>query len=110
MKGKPPNPLRDEIRAAYLAGERQTDISRRLGVTIKAVHWNIQDLRRDRSAKGPMMQIGRSGIKNNLTQQQKRTLETLAKEWGCETLSEAATEILRDYLDEDYQKKMAGRT
>jgi hypothetical protein len=110
MKGRPPNPLRDKIRAAYLAGEQQIDISKRLGVTIKAVHWNIQDLPRSQcAAKGPMMRIGKSGIKNNLTQQQKRTLETLAKEWGCKTLSEAATEILRDYLDEDHQKKLAGR-
>jgi hypothetical protein len=100
MKGSPPNPLRDEIRAAYIAGEPQIDISRRLGVTVKAVHWNTQDLPRNYTIQGPMMPIGKMGVKNGLTWQQKRRLQSLAEKWECETLSEAALEILRDHLEE----------
>jgi len=99
--GSPPNPKRDEIRAAYLAGERQYHIAARLGVSEKAVQWNTQDLPRNHiAAKGELMRIGALGIKTGLTTPQKRKLEAMAKKWGCKSLSEAAMEIVRDYLEE----------
>jgi hypothetical protein len=101
--GSPPNPHRDEIRNSFLNGERKCDIARRLGISDKAVYYNTKDLPPSfeiNPAKGTMMRNGKLGIKEHLSQEQKRKLEKMAREWGCETLAEAALEILRDALEE----------
>jgi hypothetical protein len=46
------------------------------------------------------MAAGHINWRGGFTVEQLRTLEKLAREWGCDTLSETASEILRDYLDE----------
>ena len=46
------------------------------------------------------MPIGSCRLGAALDPSQLHTLQHMAKTWGCETLSEAAIEILRDHLDE----------
>lgn len=101
--GKPPNPHRDEIRRVYLEGERKKDISKRLGVSIKTVAIATADLPPAKEINPPMgtvKPLGKIGLKDHLTQDQKRRLDVLATKWECETLAEAALEILRDALEE----------
>lgn len=101
--GSPPNPHRDEIRRAYLSGERKKDIAKRLGLSDKAISWNTQDLPPAKEINPPIgtvKPLGKIGLKDHLTQDQKRRLDALATKWECETLAEAALEILRDALEE----------
>lgn len=101
--GKPPNPKRNEIRSAYLAGERKCEISERLGVSIKVVVWNTRDLPPAaviNPPRGKALPLGKFGLKENLTYEQLLKLDDLARKWGCGTRGEAAIEILRDALEE----------
>jgi len=59
-----------------------------------------ENLPRKRRTYRDGMAIGSCRLGSALDASQLCTLERQAKLWGCETLSEAAIEILRDYLDE----------
>lgn len=108
QSGRKPNPKRDEMRAMYLGGARRVDIERALGVSASAVAYHTRDLprvrpyssRTYRSRKNLALPAGQFGLLTNLEQRQLVVLDNLAIKWGCETLSEAALEILRDALEE----------
>lgn len=56
-----------------------------------------------RSPRGvyrPAINFGYVALRENLNHAQCAALERLAKDWGCETLAEAAIEILRDHLEQ----------
>ena len=55
----------------------------------------------NKTREEPILQVSRIVLRKDLNKQQVSTLERMALEWGCETLAEAAVEILRDYLDEN---------
>lgn len=103
-----PNPKRDEIRSMYLAGGSRAVIARALDVTEWVVRHHTSDLPRARpyadpaylARKGIRLPVGVFGLLTDLTPEQAKKLEDMAIKWQCETLAEAALEILRDGLEE----------
>jgi hypothetical protein len=59
-----------------------------------------ENLPRKRRTYQKAMPMGGCRLGTALSPDQLYTLADLAKEWDCQTLSEAAIEILRDHLDE----------
>ena len=99
--GAKPHPLKGEIARLYDSGVTRTAISERLGVSINTVrHYTRDRILLDKFASMP---FGNICISRNLTAAQVVTLDKLARKWGCKNLSEAALEILRDYLEEQEQ-------
>jgi hypothetical protein len=50
---------------------------------------------------GISRKVGKVAFRKVLSREQLVALDRLAEKWGCETLTEAAVEIIKDVLEED---------
>lgn len=83
------------------------DIEREFGfvTSAKNIHqyaWreSLPIATKQKQLDNPAIPFGQMKLKGGLTYEQARKLEAMALKWGCETIAEAALEILRDKLEE----------
>jgi uncharacterized protein YjcR len=102
MPGRPPNPQRQEIRDLYAAGHRKVDIADKLGLSIKAVAWNTQDME-PVAARMEVTLNGRRlrdvGVKRgNVSQLSPETMEWLVSNTrGNDTIMQTFDKLVRNH-------------
>lgn len=102
---RPRNPNADDIRNDYLSGMMKQDIADKYGVNYSTVRQHTDGMGRvrpysDTTRRKSVMKAGRIGVVSSLSDAHLYALDRFARKIGCETLSEAALEILRDELEE----------
>jgi hypothetical protein len=100
-----PTPYAEQIKADYLSGSTKLAISQRYGVNYSTVRHYTAGMGRnkpysDSRRRMALMRVGKGGLVSGLNDDQLSKLDAFARKIGCDTLIEAALEILRDELEE----------
>lgn len=106
--GRAPNPLADVIKADRASGMTRATVAAKNGVSYGTVVYHTRDMEPRPRTSPPydvvrrcgLMTVGQMGLTSRLNERQLIALDAEARKIGCETLTEAALEILRDYLEE----------
>ena len=85
------------------------EIGKHLGMTqhqVRGISCRAKLPRKPAKPNHRVFPFGSMGFDKNLTVEDFHDLLALAQEWGCETLCEAALEIVKDALAEDRAKRL----
>jgi uncharacterized protein (DUF2267 family) len=100
---QPDWPIIRKIEAMRLEGHTADAIAAKLGLTRQQVNGyaHRHNLPRKPRSKRPHVsrKIGKFGLEHSLTVEQLQYLDAKAEQYGCETITEAALEELRDLID-----------